>query len=94
MLTLFRRMFPLSIKKLNPFKKFKQFKKFDTPKILWIFLSQKQLRLSLSNDLNELNHLNSLNGKRFGAGDGDRTRDVQLGNFLLKLAFSIFVATT
>ena len=27
--------------------------------------------------------------ENFGAGDGDRTRDVQLGNFLLKMIFSI-----
>jgi hypothetical protein len=30
----------------------------------------------------------------FGAGDRGRTGDVQLGNFLLKLALSIVAATT
>ena len=28
---------------------------------------------------------------KFGAGDGDRTRDVQLGNFLRKMMFYVFL---
>jgi hypothetical protein len=32
--------------------------------------------------------------RNFGAGDRDRTGDVQLGNFLLKRTFSTFAATT
>ena len=73
-------MFPLSITKLNTFKKFKRFNKSKEP---WIFLLKNDLDFHSEGRLNELNRLNNLNGRRFGAGDGDRTRDVQLG----KLAF-------
>ena len=74
-------MFLHSIKKLNPFKKFKQ---FNTSKdSLDVPIRKNSLDFHSGTVCDELNRLNSLNGKKFGAGDGDRTRDVQLG----KLAF-------